>query len=179
MSVPPGAADPPVVRGSLLFGSARELRRDQLGTYERAMRAHGDVAGFRIGPLRIGFEFDAVFRPEGARQVLATNVGHDRKEAPVLTEIARFLGDGLPLSEGDRWRRDRRSCNRCSPAGRVVAARRSTPASRCDRSACFPAGSRSSPARRRPDRPRNGRPVGAAASGNGWHTAEKPVRWSL
>ena len=99
---------PPDAGGSLLLGSTRHLQRDQLGTYARAMAAHGDIARFRVGPPGIGFSFDAVFSPEGARQVLATDAGHYVKDAPVIGEFRYFLGNGLLVSEGERWRRDRR-----------------------------------------------------------------------
>jgi hypothetical protein len=41
----------------------------------------------------VGFEFDGVLRPDGAREVLATDFGRYRKQAPVFDEIARFLGN--------------------------------------------------------------------------------------
>lgn len=94
--------------GSLLLGSARDLLRDQLGTYERAMDEFGETARFRVGPPRLGFEFDAVFAPAGAREVLATHAADYVKEAPVFTEFSRLIGNGLLTSNGDRWRRDRR-----------------------------------------------------------------------
>jgi cytochrome P450 len=97
----------PRITGSFLLGSARDLRTDPLGTYARAIRA-GDLVSMRVGPPRLGFEFDAVLRPEGARQVLATDAARYRKDAPVFREMTRFLGEGLLTSEGDRWRRDRR-----------------------------------------------------------------------
>jgi len=92
-----------------LFGAARDLRRDLLGTFEQAMldRCSAPV-GFRVGPPRLGFTATAVFEPEGARQVLATGAAHYEKDVPALEEFRRFVGDGLLTSDGDRWRRDRR-----------------------------------------------------------------------
>lgn len=97
-----------VADGSWLLGSARALRRDQLGVYEQTMRTYGDIARFRIGPPRLGFEFDAVFHPEGAREVLASKAAAFVKDAPLYNEFARLFGNGLLLSNGDQWRRDRR-----------------------------------------------------------------------
>lgn len=93
---------------SWVLGSANELRRDQLGTYERAMLAHGDMANFRVGPPKVGFEFDAVFHPDGARDVLASRSVDFVKDAPLFTEMVRLIGNGLLTSEGHLWRRDRR-----------------------------------------------------------------------
>ncbi len=101
-------ASPPAARGSLLLGNTLHLQRDQLGTYARAMAEHGDIASFRVGPPGVGFGFDAVFSPEGARQVLAADASHYVKDAPVIGEFRHFLGNGLLVSEGERWRRDRR-----------------------------------------------------------------------
>jgi cytochrome P450 len=102
------APTPPAARGSLLLGNTLDLQRDQLGTYARAMTEHGDMARFRVGPPGVGFTFDAVFAPEGARQVLAADASHYVKDAPVIGEFRHFLGNGLLVSEGERWRRDRR-----------------------------------------------------------------------
>ncbi|HVL93924.1 MAG TPA: cytochrome P450 [Acidimicrobiales bacterium] len=99
---------PPSAGGSLLLGCARQLQHDQLGTYAEAMAAHGDIARFRVGPPRFGFEFDAVFSPEGAHQVLAGDAGHYVKDAPVIGEFRHFLGDGLLVSRGERWLSHRR-----------------------------------------------------------------------
>jgi cytochrome P450 len=99
---------PPSASGSLLLGCTRQLQRDQLGAYAEAMARHGDIARFRVGPPRVGFEFDAVFSPEGAHQVLAADAAHYVKDAPVIGEFRHFLGDGLLVSQGERWLSHRR-----------------------------------------------------------------------
>lgn len=102
-------ADTPLMQpDSWLLGSADALRNDQLATYERAMLDHGDLVRFRVGPPKVGFEFDAVFHPDGAREILASRAGDFVKDAPAFTEVARLIGNGLLTSEGDQWRRDRR-----------------------------------------------------------------------
>ena len=59
----------PVIGGSPLLGAARDLRRDLLGTFERAMHDHGGgPVRIRVGPPNIGFLAEAIFEPEGARQ---------------------------------------------------------------------------------------------------------------
>jgi cytochrome P450 len=101
---------PPMMGGSYFSGSARDLKRDQLATYGRALREHGGRrVRFRVGPPRLGFLFDTVFRPDDARQVLATDAAHYDKEVPGIGELRRVFGDGLLFSAGDKWRRDRRT----------------------------------------------------------------------
>lgn len=107
---PAGGSRVPVIGRSPLFGAAPDLRRDLLGTFERAMHDHGgQPVRFRVGPPKLGFVAEVVFRPEEARQVLATDASHYDKQVPALEEFRRFVGDGLLTSDGDRWRRDRRT----------------------------------------------------------------------
>jgi cytochrome P450 len=103
------AGEPSLVRGSFLSGSARDLKEDQLAVYGRVLREFGGRrVRFRVGPPRLGFLFDAVFRPDGARHVLATDAAHYDKEVPGIDEARRLFGNGILFSNGDRWRRDRR-----------------------------------------------------------------------
>lgn len=117
----PAVTGPPLASGSVLLGSARDLQRDQLGTYERAMARHGDLVRFRIGPPRLGFEFDAIFHPDGAREVLSGASAGYVKQAPAFTEVRRYFGDGLATSEGERWRRHRRILQPLFTKRRVAA----------------------------------------------------------
>lgn len=98
----------PTVPGGWLLGSARDLQRDQLATYEAAMHTHGDHVRFRVGPPLVGFVFDVVFRPEGAREVLGARDDVYSKDAPVYDEFAHLFGRGLGSSGGERWLRHRR-----------------------------------------------------------------------
>jgi cytochrome P450 len=100
--------DIPRHAGSWLWGSARALQRDQLGTYEQAMQDHGDLVRFRVGPPRVGFDFDTTFHPDGARQILGGGADGYVKDAPVYTELRRLLGGGVSMLEGAEWRDRRR-----------------------------------------------------------------------
>jgi hypothetical protein len=61
---PPAAPRP---RANRLLGFALELRRNQLRTYERAMREDGDVVRLVVGPPGLRFELTCVFRPADPR----------------------------------------------------------------------------------------------------------------
>ncbi len=97
-----------MIRGALLSGSGADFKRDQLATYAAALRDHrGRRVRFRVGPPKVGFVFDTVFRPDDARQVLSTESARYDKEVPGIGELRRLFGDGLLLSGGARWQRDR------------------------------------------------------------------------
>jgi cytochrome P450 len=65
------ATVPPRPRAVPLIGSALELQRDILGTYERARRRYGDVVRFVIGPPGLRSMLYVVFHPDAVRRVLA------------------------------------------------------------------------------------------------------------
>ena len=60
----------PVMPGSLLLGSALDLRRDMLGFCERASQRYGDAVRFRAPP-RAHVELLVLFHPDAAHRVLA------------------------------------------------------------------------------------------------------------
>ena len=107
-----GASDPPALaprpRAKRLFGFALELRRNQLRTYERAMREYGDVVRLVVGPPGLRFELTCAFHPDGVQRVLAGSREGYSKETPGYREIAAAIGQGLLTSEGQLWRRQRR-----------------------------------------------------------------------
>ena len=85
--------------GQLIFA----LRGDTLNFLTRTARAYGDVAHFRIGPLR----YYLLAHPDDVRDVLVTRDGQFTK-GPALRAAKVTLGEGLLTSEGDFHRRQRR-----------------------------------------------------------------------
>jgi hypothetical protein len=65
------APAPPRPRANPLFGSAHDLRRSRIHTYEQVMRECGDVVRLAVGPPGVRFDLYRVFHPEGVRAVLA------------------------------------------------------------------------------------------------------------
>jgi cytochrome P450 len=100
--------DVPGPPGIPLLGSALDLRRDLLTTFEDAHRRYGDVVRISAGPPGLRVVMYVVFSPEGVRQVLTGTGQRYTKENLFYREAAAMLGDGLLTSEGDRWQRQKR-----------------------------------------------------------------------
>jgi cytochrome P450 len=101
-------AAPPRPRANPLLGSALDLRRSRIHTYERAMREHGDVVRLAVGPPGARFDLYCVFHPDGVKAVLAGSREGYSKGTRFYRQVAQALGWGLLTSEGDLWRRQRR-----------------------------------------------------------------------
>lgn len=102
-----GHPPPPTAGRGRLLGVARELRHDELGLLERVQAECGDVVRFPIGPPGLRLVNYGVFDPDGAQQVLA---GHAfRRETFATAELRAAFGNGLLLSDGELWRRQRRT----------------------------------------------------------------------
>jgi cytochrome P450 len=99
---------PPRPRANPLVGSALDLRRSQIGTYERVMRDHGDVVRLLVGPPGLRFDLYCVFHPDGVKRVLAGSRNGYSKGNRFYRMIAESLGWGLLTSEGQKWERQRR-----------------------------------------------------------------------
>jgi cytochrome P450 len=95
-------ADPPTYDGLPLIGNTHQLVREQGGFYEAAAE-HGDVV--RLDILGMG-EFYLVNDPELVETVL-TDTDRFRKSAQSREDLGDLLGQGLVLSEGDLWERQR------------------------------------------------------------------------
>jgi cytochrome P450 len=93
----------PGPRGGWLSGSRRAFQRDQLGFYEACAREYGDFVQTKMGPFRIFL----VYHPEAIEELLVTRA-RDFIKSPGVRMLRPLLGEGLLLSEGDTWLRQRR-----------------------------------------------------------------------
>ncbi len=102
----PGAVRrPPGPDGLPVVGCAHRLIRDPLTFVDDVGATYGDVVGYHVAGVR----FTLVLHPEYVQQVLVAD--HDRfrrwtgDEWNVLGDVA---AEGLLLTEGEQWRRQRR-----------------------------------------------------------------------
>jgi cytochrome P450 len=98
----------PTVDGLPLLASLLDLRRDPLGTYERARREHGDVVRIASGPPGLRTTIHFVFSAAGAQQVLAGQSANFRKDDRFSQEMRQTFGNGLLSSLDDDHIRQRR-----------------------------------------------------------------------
>src|SRR5688500_13075289 len=93
----------PGPRGGYFSGATRDFRRDQLGFYERCAREYGDVVQTKMGPFRVLL----IYHPDAIEELLVAR-NRDFIKSPGVRLLRPLLGDGLLLSEGDTWLRQRR-----------------------------------------------------------------------
>jgi cytochrome P450 len=93
----------PGPRGGFFFGTAGAFRRDQLGFYASCARQYGDFVQTRMGPFRVFL----IYHPDAIEELLVAR-NRDFIKSPGVRLLRPVLGDGLLLSEGDTWLRQRR-----------------------------------------------------------------------
>jgi len=95
---------PPGPRGLPILGMALKIRRDPLTMLLRLAREYGDIVCIPVmGQSRI-----LVSRPEYIQQVLLLQHAKFHKSELTKMAVGPLLGQGLLISEGDFWRRQRR-----------------------------------------------------------------------
>ena len=107
---------PPGPTGTPLFGLAFQVLRDPLATLMRLARQYGDIVCIRVfRQYRILLNL-----PEYIEQV--SIVQHAKFHKSTLTKdvTERLLGQGLLISEGDFWRRQRRLAQPAFHRSRIV-----------------------------------------------------------
>jgi cytochrome P450 len=99
-----GTHAPPGPKGLPILGLALDVRNDPLGTLQRLAREYGDVVSMPV--MRTSRVL--VNRPGYIQQLLILD--HAKLHKSVLTKlvVGPLLGQGLLISEGDFWRRQRR-----------------------------------------------------------------------
>ncbi|WAS81764.1 MULTISPECIES: cytochrome P450 [unclassified Corallococcus] len=94
----------PSHRGHLLMGILPDVRRDLLGCMSTLHRQYGDVVSYRLGPQRAHL----IAHPEGVKQVLQDHAKNYTKEHLTYRMVRWLTGNGLLVSTGDFWLRQRR-----------------------------------------------------------------------
>ncbi|HEU4371784.1 MAG TPA: cytochrome P450 [Methylomirabilota bacterium] len=94
---------PPGPKGHVLVGSLPEFRRDILGFFAACARQYGDVVPLRVPRRRLIL----LSHPDLIEEVLTTHARRTTKTVLIQT-LRPVLGDGLLLSEGEHWLRQRR-----------------------------------------------------------------------
>ena len=96
--------DIPVLSGARWLGHLRELDHDRLGLLRRFGRECG-----AIGRLRVAFaSIVLVNAPEPIHEVLIEKARSFRKPPAIIAPTRAFLRQGLAMSEGELWQRERR-----------------------------------------------------------------------
>ncbi len=94
----------PQMAGRWLSGNLAEYRMGPLGFLERVRRELGPMAGYRLGP----FSSVLVSDPKVLKEILVTrNKEFGRSFATKM--LGDFFGEGLLISEGEKWLQDRRA----------------------------------------------------------------------
>ncbi|NJQ01124.1 cytochrome P450 [Streptomyces zingiberis] len=104
----PNATEVPTAGGLPLLGSMLDLRRDPLGTYQRAREEHGDVVRIVAGPPGLRTTIYFVFSPPGVQQILAARSADFRKDDAFSMEMRDTFGNGLLSSLDEDHLRQRR-----------------------------------------------------------------------
>src|ERR1700730_6893339 len=106
---------PPGPKGLPIVGVALELRRDPLTLLQRVAREYGDIASIRA-PLGTRVLLN---HPDYIEQVLVVQQAKFHKSTITKRVTERMLGQGLLISEGDFWRRQRRLAQPAFHRGRI------------------------------------------------------------
>ena len=103
-AVSAGCKRAPGPRGHWLLGSMPDFLDDSLGYLRRVAQEYGDVARYRVAHM-IWYQIN---HPAGIARILQENNRNYGKGALTLGILRPVVGNGLFLSEGEFWLRQRR-----------------------------------------------------------------------
>ena len=95
---------PPGPKGLPILGLAIDIRNDALGTLQRLAREYGDIVSMPV----LAMDRILLNRPEYVQQLLVLDHAKLHKSTLTKLVVGPLLGQGLLISEGDFWRRQRR-----------------------------------------------------------------------
>jgi len=98
---------PPGPKGEPLFGSSRRYARDPFSFISALEETYDDVVNFDMGPM----ETYMVTDPTDIERILVSEADSYRKPDFQNDALGDLLGDGLLLSEGETWERQRELAN--------------------------------------------------------------------
>jgi cytochrome P450 len=104
-SFPPGP--PPITNLFGLLRFIRQINKDMLGTFKTWFDQYGDIFVMRF----YNMQRFLITRPEAIHEVAVTKANKFYKDIDYKDTqkgLARFLGNGLLISDGDFWKRQRR-----------------------------------------------------------------------
>jgi cytochrome P450 len=107
---------PPGPRGEPLFGSSRKYADDPFRFLSACERAYGDVARFELGRM----ETYVIMDPTAIERVLVSEADQFRKPDFQSDALGDLLGEGLLLSEGETWEKQREIANPAFAMGRLA-----------------------------------------------------------
>jgi cytochrome P450 len=90
-------------KGRFPLGNFHDFRRDQLAFYASCARDYGDVVPVRFGRSHALL----IYHPDAIEEVLVTR-SRDFVKSPGVRLLRPLLGEGLLISEGATWLRQRR-----------------------------------------------------------------------
>ncbi|MFW5959062.1 MAG: cytochrome P450 [Natronomonas sp.] len=96
-------SEPPGPDGLPVLGNSLQFFRNPTSFPERCIREYGDIVSVRVA----GTPTFLLGHPDHVKHVLADNFEHYEKGELYRDELS-FLGDGLLVSDGDHWARQRK-----------------------------------------------------------------------
>jgi cytochrome P450 len=107
---------PPGPGGEPLFGSGRKYADDPTRFLSACERAYGDVTRFELGRM----ETYMITDPTAIERVLVSEAEMFRKPDFQSDALGDLLGEGLLLSEGETWEKQRKLANPAFSMGRIA-----------------------------------------------------------
>ena len=97
----------PLTKGWPLVGSLPQLIKNPFGYFKQAQETYGDIYNLNLGISKMLI----VNHPRHLQRILVDNAQNYRKGGAMWDAVRAMLGNGLVVSEGSFWMRQRRMMN--------------------------------------------------------------------